>query len=643
MEQLDPSTSLDPLIKAVYIMIRSEPMYMPKPIGEIVGSMPDLTRTYSNDSIQSSSHRRFGRTASIASHTPRPENTFTELATKLDQFSRGYYDDLKHLNLDHDTLQIFKAMIVTFNSRWRDLPEKDMKKTLNIFHQSAAVTIRNTDKTNPTIFLVYYVYFIDLLLSLRTTTMEHKAILTQERYNICQKKVTPTIQVQNFKQFRFIGQVYGVTMQHITNRVLALQGQCKDANILNELSANEGHFAFKQQDFSETMHFLDWKKGRDKFRAKALDRFQQQNDRFTQVNSRAPGVSPVDPYHTLDLIVHQMLNGFGVDNVGLGILKDCAFVWQIDGYKGFMTIYKAFLRVSEIKHDIAIAINGRDAAKKILQFCFLPYEPEVWPFQLKQQGDLFERINSQLMETAAANVSNIFDIESLGTVLVYLTRIKQNSPFGITDGMNASFNEKMGQVAKKRVEHRVKPVPQVNVTLAHLYAFLETIVDDLLYLNSDLISEFEAKGDWSFAPMREMIAKLSIVTARKIVRHLTKTVIFDKESQKFVRTFKVPPEQDDEMLLVLKDINTIRELCQYSSNVLTTKLIDFFFPDIYTMHVEMCEKMAEYVQNAIESDKFEPLEGASYSASVRDMFELFERTLNEAEEMNWPTDIHNAK
>ncbi|GME97899.1 unnamed protein product [Ambrosiozyma monospora] len=246
------------------------------------------------------------------------------------------------------------------------------------------------------------------------------------------------------------------------------------------------------------------------------------------------------------------------------------------------------------------------------------------------------------MESAAASMSNLFDIESLGSVLVYLTRIKQNSPFGITDGMNASFREKIVQVAKNRVIHRIKPVPTVDVTLAHLYAFLETIVEDMLYLNSDLISEFEAKGDWSFTPMRDIIVKNSIGTSRRIIKHLTKTLLFDQESQKFVRTLKVPPEQDDEMQLVLKDINTIRELCQYSNNGFPQKSIEFFFPDFYTMHVEMCEKMAEYVQNAIESDQFEPLEGASYSASVRDMFELFERTLNEAEEMRWPTDIHNA-
>ncbi|GME89447.1 unnamed protein product [Ambrosiozyma monospora] len=260
MEQLDPSTSIDPLIKAVYIMTRTESKYMPKLVGEIVGSGPDLARTYSNDSIHSAGHRRFGRNGSIVSHTTAPENTFTELATKLDEFSRGYYDDLKHLNLDHDTLQIFKAMIATFNSRWRALPEKDMRKTLDTFHQSAALTIRTTEPTNPTIYLVYYVYFIDLLSSLKTTTMEHKAILKQERYNICQKKITPTIPVQNITKFQFIAQVYGVNMQYITNRVIALKGQCKDANILNELSSNEGHYAFRQQDFAETMHFLDWKK-----------------------------------------------------------------------------------------------------------------------------------------------------------------------------------------------------------------------------------------------------------------------------------------------------------------------------------------------------------------------------------------------
>ncbi|GME85549.1 unnamed protein product [Ambrosiozyma monospora] len=338
-----------------------------------------------------------------------------------------------------------------------------------------------------------------------------------------------------------------------------------------------------------------------------------------------------------------MLNGFGVDSVGLDILKDCAYVWQIDGYKGFMAVYQAFLRVSETKHDISIAINGRDVAKKVLQFCCLPYEPEVWPLQLKQQGNLFEKVNSQLMRSAAARMSNLFDIESLGSVLVNLTRIKQNSPFGITDEMNASFTKKIVKVAKKRIRHRIQPVPGTDdVTLAHLFAFLETIVEDMLYLNSHLISEFEAKGDWSFTPMRDAIAKYSIGTSREIINYLTETLLFDQESQKFVRTFKVPPERNDEMQFVLRDINTIRELCQYSNKGFPRKSIDFFFPDFYTMHVEMCETMAEYTQNAIESDKFVPLEAASYSASVRDMFVLFERTLNEAEQMIWPTDIHNA-
>ncbi|GME87501.1 unnamed protein product [Ambrosiozyma monospora] len=315
MEQLDTSTSIDPLIKAVYLMTRTESEYRPKLVREIVGGGPEMVRTYSNDSNHSARHRRFSRNGSIVSHTTAFETTFTGLATKLDEFSRGYYGELNQLNLDSDTLRTFKIMITTFNLRWSALPVKeDMKNILSTFQQSAARTIKTTEPKNSTIWFVYYVYFIDLLSLLQTTTKEHKADLQQERYKFCQKKIIPTISVQNITKFQFIAQVYGVDMQYITNRVMALKGACQDANILNELSAKESQCAFTQQDFAETIHFLNWKNGRDKFRARALNRFQQQSERFTQNNSRAPGVSPTDPYQTLGLIVQQMLNGFGVDS-----------------------------------------------------------------------------------------------------------------------------------------------------------------------------------------------------------------------------------------------------------------------------------------------------------------------------------------
>ncbi|ODV85215.1 hypothetical protein CANARDRAFT_23280 [[Candida] arabinofermentans NRRL YB-2248] len=647
---MDPQGSLDPLIRAVYLMYKSDKRFLPKSISEYVGSSPmNLMRTTSNESSMSSSTRS-SRLSFSRMNSVKPESLFSDLAFIIDSLNVNRNSEVGDVDMDPVDEDRFKTILLLFNESWNRAVDRDIAKIIQQFQLSAARVLARDDPTKVMLFLAY---FIDLLLS-KKTTHDQRSFLLNERSKVISKKITPRMNIMDLHKFKLIAKVYNTTLEHISNRVLAMRAGCRDIDILNELDQKSSKKIYQISDFEgRQSDYEEWKLGRERFFHKALDRFQQERSNINLARTQARKVSPDDPYNCFDLVFDMFLNyNSSLDHISISILTDCLFVWQLDGYQVFISVIKAYLRAArQVTHDSSITLEARNTAKKLLDFCCLPYKPEIWPKPIKDQCYLFDEICRPILEDVIQLLPKMFESESLSGIVTGLIQIIYNSPFGVSRELKESFSTKLNEVKKQRYRHRISLIPRsIAVSFNDIIGLLEGTLEDLRFLNTDqVLLDFENQhsSEWSLSwPLKHYFARNAFTDTRNIIEFMSRypTPSYDVTTTKYKREMKDPhvSTSDPKFVHLLELLLNIKNESMFADSEFGEIVEDVLFPDYFNLCVDWCIDLSRRALNVIKEDQYLKISGTFSSEGVIGLFELFEAYLTKVDQLEWYDVYQNA-
>ncbi|ODV85217.1 hypothetical protein CANARDRAFT_23282 [[Candida] arabinofermentans NRRL YB-2248] len=654
MEQRRPSgpnPSLDPVIKAVYILYKCEDAFLPAKISSLVGESPPSYG--SNRLINPEMYQRNNKKIVFRSGSPsKPESVFDELETFCATMQAGYPVKF-YAKIDLDEVPSFKLMLIRFKQTWNPAVDRQISKVVQLFMMAVAEILKTQDPLNTSFHLLYLAYFIDLLLTMQPTESEQRELLMQ-RSNTVNKSLTLNMKIQEMPKFLALADVYGTTINYIDQRVIALKGECRPLDIRTELEQKKSYRRYKQTDFEpdRMMDYLEWMKGRDEFFQLATSQYERAYPYPTgaAVRGRPRPVSPDSPYTCLDRVLDVFLtSGRDLPNILIDILCDCTLVWQLDGYEVFNSVLKAYVRAYSATGKLELLESARNAAKKLLKFTRLPYKIEIWPIPIKSQlTQIMTKINGPLMNSICVDlIPDFFNPQTLSQIILQLTSIKFNSFAGVDIELKQKLEKAVVEFVDARNTKRTRQLPKTNISLTDLLNMLETAIQDLLYLNSQLLSDFETRHstEWNFVQiLRYKTTKSVLRDTCNIIKYLSQPPVPD-QSGKYIRRFNNPEFTVDSPVYnsILEDILSIKSLSQFPNDEFSKIVEQRFFYDYYSRNVERCAQLESYALNAIKNDQFVHVEGQGYSKSVVDLIALFEKYLNDIKALNWHNDFQRAR
>ncbi|KAG7820852.1 hypothetical protein KL928_000936 [Ogataea angusta] len=642
---MEAIASLDPLIKAVYLMYKSDPRFLSHSIAEIVGiSTMDVKRRVSDQSTSSSgskSSRSSGETKNsrkrilgrLHASNEKPETFFIELANKLDSLAKGYHTEIEDWGMSAEERKIFISMLLTFRTLYNPV-EQDINRLINDFQLVAAKNIHARDPSNASVHLVYLARFIDYLLILRSSSQQ-KDILIMHRNEICAKRFYPQIRIQDLPKFEVISKVYGVEFLHLNNRVLALKGECREVDIIYELEKKDTRHRFKESDFSDPGDYREWLQGRMRFFRKALDRFQQERFHFNVSKSSPRPVSPKNRYQTFDSVLDVFMNGSTMCPVCQEIIKDCMFVWQLDGYEVFMSVIRAYLRRRDyIRKDDALKL-----ARTLLDFSGLPFKPEMWPIPIKSQVGITESLNTPIVQSLAPIMDDLFNPATLKEIVTKLKEVHSTSFFGISEHSKLTITLNLPKISKKRYKAMTSSIEKNSVTLENVSMLLNCVLKDLQYLSTNIPLQFDTL--WDFWIVKYDLAKRSLTDTRRLVSSLITETIMDG-SGKWIRNYKIPTNTET-MKCILSKMVQVRDLARFPLHEFSKIVEPYFYPDYYSLCQDWCLDMIDEASEVLQAETFELSKDPSYSnKSIVSLFNVFFRYLSKVERLKWTDKLQNA-
>ncbi|KAG7903460.1 hypothetical protein KL935_000992 [Ogataea polymorpha] len=640
---MDAIASLDPLIKAVYLMYKSDPQFLSHSIAEIVGiSTMNVKRRVSDQSTSSSGSKssrasreskgsRKGILYRSRTSNEKPETLFLELVNKLDSLANGYDTEIKDLGMSTDEEQTFISMLLTFRNLY-NTEEQDINKLVNDFQMVAAKEIHSRDPSNAAVHLVYLARFIDYLLMLKSSSQQ-KDTLIARRNEVCAKRFYPQMKIQDLPKFEVISRVYGVEFLHLNNRVLALKGECREVDIIYELETTDTKGHFKKSDFSDPGGYREWLQGKTLFFRKALDRFQQERIHFNVSKSFPRAVSPKNRYQTFNSVLDVFMSGSTMCPVCQEIIKDCMFVWQLDGYEVFMSVIKAYLRRRDyIEKDDALKL-----ARTLLDFSGLPFKPEMWPVPIKSQIGITESLNAPIVRSVPPLMSELFNPTTLSEILARLEEVRRTSFFGIPERTKLIITQQFPILSKQRYKKMVSNIEKGPITLEKVSILLNYVVQDLQYLSDKIPLQYDTL--WDFWTIKYDLAKRSLTDVKRMVSSLVPETIIDA-SGKWIRKHTTPTGTEI-MKNILSCMILIRDLALFPLQDYSKIVEPYFYPDYYSQCQDWCLSMIEETSQVLQAETYS-VKDSYYDKNIYSVFNIFLRYLSKVEQLKWTNKLQNA-
>ncbi|ESW97113.1 hypothetical protein KL918_000723 [Ogataea parapolymorpha] len=640
---MDAIASLDPLIKAVYLMYKSDPQFLSHSIAEIVGiSAMDVKRRVSDQSTSSSGSKssRGSRESKNSkkgilyrSRAPneKPETFFIELVNKLDSLANGYDTEIKDLGMSTDEEETFISMLLTFRNLY-NTEEQDINKLVNDFQMVAAKEIHSRDPSNAAVHLVYLARFIDYLLILKSSSQQ-KDILIAHRNEVCAKKFYPQMKIQDLPKFEVISRVYGVEFVHLNNRVLALKGECREVDIIYELEITDTKRHFKESDFSDPGDYREWLQGKTLFFRKALDRFQQERIHFNISKSFPRAVSPKNRYQTFNSVLDVFMSGSTMCPVCQEIIKDCMFVWQLDGYEVFMSVIRAYLR----RRDYIDKDDALKLARTLLDFSGLPFKPEIWPIPIKSQIGITESLNTPIVQRVTPLMNELFNPTTLNEIVANLKEVHRTSFFGIPEHTKLMITQHFPILSKQRYKAMISNIEKDPITLENVSMLLNYVLKDLQYLSDKIPLQYDTL--WDFWTIKYDLAKRALTDAKRMVSSLVTETIMDA-SGKWIRKYKTPTDTEN-MKIILSCMIRIRDLALFPLQDYSKIVEPYFYPDYYSQCQDWCLAMIEEASAILQTETY-AFKGSYYSKNIYSLFNVFLRYLSKVEQLKWTDKLQNA-
>lgn len=251
-------------------------------------------------------------------------------------------------------------------------------------------------------------------------------------------------------------------------------------------------------------------------------------------------------------------------------------------------------------------------------------------------------------------------------ILKDLTSIKYNTKLiyndknsSIPSDLILKFKTNVESIQKKRYSLHMKKVPTTrDVSLHDVFNLLNHIFKDLYIINESISanikpknnvgSEFDENSDNNFEILDEFLQSYNQYTSKRVFTD-SKNII------KYIKTIKQETgnlndnesEEEDINISIINDIldyfNEIRKLTKFSKNQYSKIIENHLFDDFFKILKFKLKKIDELCNSSLRNDDFKYLPNVPFSKSVQQLFEIFELSIKEANDLNWSDKFQNAK
>ncbi|KAH3664149.1 hypothetical protein OGAPHI_004863 [Ogataea philodendri] len=541
----------------------------------LAGSSPTLIRTISNNSVNSGGSRESrGSRGSIlslrrSSHS-QPKTIYQELSSKLQQIE---VDDLVE---DSQQRKTFKIMLTDFASKLDPDTSSDLSRLVVSFQMVAAKTLNLMDPLNTPFHLLYLAYFIDYLLTLGCSLQQRNFLLSY-RHDLCSKKIRPMMKIEELPKFQLISRIYNVSFSYLNNRVFALKGECRKADILSEIEHKKESYRYSKTEFASREHYIFWLQGRTRFIQKAIDRFGKERDENTRPGTRKVG--PKEPLMYFQQVLGSFLESEESSDDYMEIIKDCMLIWQIDGYDAYFAVLYACLKNNTITEE------RLQLARTVLEFGEFEFNPHAWPKPIQLGLEPLNGFALSSLKNVTAEFDHLFD-DLVKDIVIQLDKIENSSLLGITDQMQDTVTKKLRQVTKDKYISLSSCLGRKS-SMKEAIVSLENVEKHLNHIIQNVSDKYDAK--WNFKILKQTLATDILADVRNMVESSSKVVEFNGIPIRMYESGK----QDADMMIILQSFIRIKNLARLSDDEFTSLIEPVFYPECYVLCQQTCHRLLE--------------------------------------------------